>query len=205
MTRRTSIRGLVAALALAWGSWAWGQAVGLQVADTAEVRTAGETEFTLGAAFSDPMASCAARAMYSLQDEFRVFFDLGWTEPENDDGNIAVQAGGIYALGIDFLSDLGIRMAGYYVDTDTTDITGGNAMLLSSGETFLDDLFVYAGAGADVSEREISTARGGDSSRGEINYALTAGALYRVTTHLSAYVEASHIDGPMVGFGLRYR
>ncbi len=205
MNTRRWIARVAAAATLTWCSQGLAQGIGLQVADTVEARSAGDTEFSLGTVYSDPIWGCSTRAMYSAQDDFRVFFDLGWAEPENGDGNIAVQAGGIYALDVEFISDLGLRAAGYYVDTDALDMMGGSFMVLSSGETILDDLHIYGGLGADVSRREVWVTRSVTSSRGEINPAATIGLLYFVTAHVSAYVEASHVDVPMVGFGLRYR
>lgn len=205
MDSRRWILGMTAAAALAWTAGTQAQGVGLQVADTAEMRTTGESEFTIGTVFGDSMSGCGGRATYSFTDELRGFFDLGWYDPDSGDGNVAVQAGAIYSLPVEFLSDLGLRAAGYYVDTELLDIMGGSLMLISSGETLLDDLYAYGGAGVDVSDRSVQVTRTTSSGRTEVNPALTAGLSYRITSHFSAYVEASHVDAPMVGFGVRYR
>lgn len=206
MTAKRGVAWIIMAVAIAGGTTVMGHGIGLQVADTADMRTAGETEFSAGFVFSDTMSGCAARAMGSIEDELRVFFDLGWSDPEGSpEGNIAVQAGGIYALPIDDPSDLALRAAGYYVDTDSIDIIGGSLMLLSSGETLLEGLYVYGGLGLDLSKREVEITRSATSSRGELNPALTVGALYFFTTHISAYVETSYVDEPLIGTGVRYR
>ncbi len=192
-------------LALAWNSCVLAQGVGLQVADTADNRTAGETEFTLGTVLATHMASTAGRAQVSVQDNFRVFADLGWSDPDTGRGNLAAQVGGLYALDLDLVSDLGIRLAGYYVDTDTVNLMGGDLMLLSSGELLLDGLFLYGGLGVDVADRETAISLTESSDHTEINPAVTIGALYRLTAHVSAYVEASHVDEGMIGFGVKYR
>lgn len=207
MTVQRGIAWILAALLVTAGTVVRGQGVGLQVADTAEARSAGDTEFTGGYVFSDRMSSYAVRATASIEDELRAFFDLGWSDPEgSDEGNLAVQAGAIYALPVDdSLSDLGLRAAGYYADTDSVDIMGCSLMLLSSGETILDGLYVYGGLGADLSKREVEITRSKNSSRGELNPALTLGTLYFFTPHISAYIEASYIDEIMLGCGVRYR
>jgi len=192
-------------LALAWSPGLRAQGVGLQVADTANVRTAGDTEFTAGMVKAQHMTGTAVRGALSVQDNFRVFADLGWAEPDSGRGNLAVQAGGIYALDVDFLSDLGVRVAGYYVDTDTVNLMGGNLMLLSSGELLLEGMFLYGGLGIDLADHTTALSLTESSDHTELNPAATIGVLYMFTPHISAYVEASHIDGPMIGFGVRYR
>lgn len=192
-------------IAIIWNLNVMAQGVGLQVADTANIRTAGETDFTAGETIDKHMSSTAVRGQISLQDDFRVFADLGWSKPDTGRGNIGVQGGGLYALDFDFISDLGLRVAGYYVDTDTVNLMGGNLMLLSSGELLLNGLFLYGGLGADLSDRETAIALNQSTDHTRVSLAATAGLLYHLTSHLSAYVEASHIDDPMIGFGLCYR
>lgn len=206
MTVRRCVAWMVVAVAISGSPVARAQGIGLPVADTTEVRTAGDTEFSAGFAYGENMISCGARAMASFADEVRAFFDLGWSEPEGaNDGNIAMQLGGIYALPIEFPSDLGLRAAGYYVDTDSVDIRGCSLMLLSSGESIVDGLHLYGGIGADLSDREVEITRSMNSSRGELNPALSLGAIYFFTTQLSVYIEASHVDAPLIGCGVRYR
>ena len=199
------IAGIVGGLLIAGVSGARAQGVGLQVADTAELRTAGETEFAVGGVLSKNVSSCAARLTYAVEDEFRAFFDLGWYDPDACEGNISVQAGGIMSLPVEFYTDLGLRAAGYYVDTDAYSVLGGSLMLLSSGETLLDDLYLYGGLGVDFSKRSLDVTMEQSSSRSELNPALTIGLSYAFTTHFSAYVEASHVDEAMIGAGVRYR
>jgi hypothetical protein len=196
---------LAAALAIAGSTGVQGQGIGLQVADTADVRPSGETEVTAGMLIGKTITSSAGRVTYSFADELRGFFDLGWSKPEESkDGNVAVQAGAIYALPIEGMSELGLRAAAYYVDTDSVDIKGTSLMLISSGETLEDGLYAYGGIGADLSSREVEITRSVNSSRSELNPALTIGALYFFTPRFSAYLEASYVDVPMIGCGVRF-
>ena len=204
----TTQRWLAAAgvgLTLAWNTSVMAQGVGLQVGDTANVRTAGETEFAVGGAMAKHMATTAIRGQYSVQDNFRVFTDLGWAGPDNGRGNLGAQVGGLYALDLNFISDLGIRLAGYYVDTDSVRLSGGNAMLLSSGELILNGLFLYGGLGADLSDRETVISPTQSDKTSKVNLAATVGALYHLTSRLSVFIEASHTDESVIGFGLCYR
>jgi len=57
----------------------------------------------------------------------------------------------IYVLPLDLPTDMGVRAASYFMDTDTLDIIGTSLMLLSSGETIVDGLHIYGGVGADLS------------------------------------------------------
>ena len=176
------------------------QMVGLPVLDTADHRDPGRFELMPGASFGEEMDFFGARASYTILDELRGFLDLGRLQTEDKGENLALQAGGLCSLpGIDFC-DTALRATGYYANTDYLDIIGADLMLVASGETLLDDLFIYGGVGADYSERKIFSA-----THSEINPSLAAGMCYKFTRSFVVFIEGDYIDGLYAAAGLSIR
>ena len=170
--------------------------VGLPIMDTADRHDPGQIELMPGAAFGKDMDFAGVRAGYSFIDELRGFVDVGRLHTEHLGDNLSIQAGGLYSLPMFDFCETGIRAAGYYVNTDSMDMIGGNLMVLGSGESLLDDLFLYGGFGVDGSERKVYT------THSEINPALAGGLCYRFTKTWSLFMEGDYVDGFYVAGGL---
>ncbi|MFZ4398375.1 MAG: hypothetical protein ACOYOU_22400, partial [Kiritimatiellia bacterium] len=140
MTARTVKCLIGGAMAWSCATFAHGQAIGLQVADTAEARTVGDLDVTAGTVFGNDVAFYGVRGTYNLLNELRVFADIGSVDV--DGLHFASQVGALCSLPDEFISDLGVRTALYYGDTADDGIFGGNVMLISSGETLFDRLFL---------------------------------------------------------------
>lgn len=193
-------RALLAAglvLGAAWSSPA--QLVGLPVFDTADRRDPGSFEIMPGATFGEDMDFIGARASYSLLDELRGFIDLGRLQTDNNGSNLALQAGGLFSLPMFDFCETSIRASGYYANTDYMDIIGCDLMLVCSGETLLDDLYVYSGFGVDFSERKLYT------SHSEVNPAVAGGLCYQFTKNLKFFVEGDYVDGLYAAAGISFR
>jgi hypothetical protein len=179
------------------------QGIGLQVADLAEKHESGQLEVTPGATFGEHLSFYGVREAYTFSEELRAFIDVGAVNVDDSDFDFAAQAGALATLPSDTdLCDLGVRAAAYFLNTDREDIFGGNLMLVSSGETVLDSLYVYGGLGVDLSNRKSGEA---SKSRTELNPALSAGVLFNFTDSIAAYVEVSHVDSAFIGAGIRFR
>ena len=193
--RTLLITGLV--IGAAWSSPA--QRVGLPVFDTADRRDPGRFEIMPGAAFGEDMDFIGARASYSLLDELRGFIDLGRLQTDNQGSNLALQAGGLFSLPMFDFCETAIRAAGYYANTDYMDIIGCDLMLVCSGETLLDDLYVYSGFGIDFSERKLYT------SHSEVNPAVAGGLCYQFSKNFQIFLEGDYVDGLYAAAGLSFR
>lgn len=179
------------------------QGIGLQVADTADIREPGQLEITAGAVYGDDASFYGIRESYTIFEELRAFLDLGAINADDSDLDFAAQAGALACIpSEDYICDLAVRAVTYFVNADDEDLFGGNLMLISSDETLLDDLYVYGGLGMDVSNRKKA---GASSSHTEANPALTVGILYHFTESIAAYVEVSHVDDGFIGAGIRLR
>lgn len=197
---------LISGVALACVAGAFGQGIGLQVADTAEARTQGDADFTAGLVFGNDAAFYGLRGTANLLNELRGFVDFGVEDMERSDLTFAAQGGLLYALPVDFISDLALRAAVYYTDTDVRGVFGGNLMLVSSDETLLDNLFVYGGIGADFSSRKVEAAPEEGSTRSEVNPLVTLGLIQKITDSFSVYAEATYFDTDLfAGFGVKIR
>ncbi len=202
MTARTLKHLTVSAMVLSCVALAHGQAIGLQVADTAEARTAGDLDVTAGTVFGNDRAFYGVRGTYNLLNELRAFADIG--SVDLDGLHFASQVGALYSLPGEFISDLGVRAALYYADTAYDGIFGGNVMLTSSGETLLDGLFLQGGIGLDVSKREDDATRSVSSPRTEVNPLVTVGIIYSFTPNIGVYGEISYLDTDVfAGVGVR--
>lgn len=196
----------VSILLVSFSSLAHGEPIGLPVADTAEARTAGDTMATVGGFLGDDLEFYGARGACNLWSSLRGFVDIGIVDLNRGDRNFAAQAGAVYSLPDEFISDLGLRAAAYYADTDRYRVWGGSLMLLSSDETLLNNLFLYGGIGVDVSERQVSVTLSASSWRVETNPVVTGGMIYNFTPNIGVFGELTYLDTDVfVGFGLRAR
>ncbi len=179
------------------------QGIGLQVADTAGTGEPGRLELTPGVVFGDDVSFYGIRETYTVFEELRAFLDLGAINADDSDLDFGAQAGALACIpSEDMACDLAFRAATYFVNTDSKDMFGGTLMLVSSGETLLNDLYLYGGLGMDLCNRKASTA---SKSRTEINPALSAGVLFNFTDSIAAYIEVSHVDSAFIGTGIRLR
>ena len=197
--------GIVAA-GLAWGValGARAQGVGLQIGDTADKRTAGQFEIVPGMVYGDDVSFYGLRESYSIFDELRVFLDLGAINATDSDVDFGAQLGALAILpSDDFVCDVGLRTALYYINTDIWDMFGASLMLVTSDETLLDNLFAYGGFGADVASKTWEDETKGDKTK--VNPAVNLGLLYRFTEKWSAYAEVSYVDDTFIGAGIRFR
>lgn len=175
------------------------QIVGLPVLDTADRRDPGQVELMPGMTYGHEMNFIGGRVGYSFIDELRGFVDVGRLHVHDLGDNIAMQAGGVFSMPTVDFCETGLRAAGYYVNTDSMDMIGGNLMILCSGESLLDDLFLYSGFGVDISERKVYT------NHGELNPALAAGLSYRLGKGAVLFLEGDYIDGFYVAGGVSLR
>ena len=206
MTTKRMWTGMAMAGLLCWSAGSThAQIIGLQLADTAEMRPEGDASLALGSTIGEDLRFFGGRGTFGVMDGIRVFLDFGVVDMDDDGPDLAGQVGGIISLPLDFISDLGVRAALYGVNGDTRDIVGGDLMFLSSGETLLDGLFIYGGIGADVRNMDAQNATHHSSDHTEVNPAFTAGAIYNITANIAVYAEASHVDSPFFGFGVRLR
>lgn len=197
---------LVSGILFACASGAFGQAIGLPVADTSEARTQGDAELTAGCNFGNDAAFYGVRGTANLLNELRGFVDIGFEDVERSDLTLAAQAGLQVALPVDFISDLALRAALYYTDADARNVLGGNLILLSSDETLIENLFVYGGIGVDCASREMETDSGVSSTRVEINPLATVGLIQKISDSFFAFGEVTYLDSDFfVGFGLKVR
>jgi len=205
---------VVGVIAIVCGSTARGQAVGLQVADTAEARTQGDSELTAGTALGYWMSPrlgpdrsfFGVRKTYSVLQDVRVFGDLGLEDVEGSNPNFGLQLGALCSLPENRIADFGIRTALHYTDTEQMSLFGGNLMFISSDETLIDHLFVYGGLGVDISKQKTQNAAATDDIQNKVNPLVTLGALYKVTDQISLYAELTYLDtNAFVGFGLKIR
>ena len=179
------------------------QGIGLQVADSAETGEPGRLELMPGAVFGDDMSFYGIRETYTIFEELRIFLDMGSVDADDSDLDFGVQAGALACIpSDDSICDLALRAATYFINADNEDTFGGSLMLISSGETLLDNLHLYGGLGLDLSGRKAS---GASSSRTEVNPALSAGVLYNFTDSIAAYLEVSYVDNAFIGTGVRLR
>ncbi len=179
------------------------QGVGLQVADTAGAGEPGRLELTPGVVFGNDVSFYGIRETYTVFEEMRAFLDLGAINADDSDLDFGAQAGALACIpSDDYVCDLAVRVATYFVNTDSEDMFGGSLMMISSGETLLNDLYLYGGLGMVLSNRKASTA---SRSRTEINPALSAGVLFNFTDSIAAYIEVSHVDSAFIGTGIRLR
>ena len=179
--------------------------IGLQVADTADVRPTGEWTFSAGMVYSDEEAFYGVREAYALFDSLQIFVDAGVVDYENDSADLGGQGGALWTLPVDFITDLAARAVLYGVNADNHDVFGGNALLLSSGETRLDGLYVYAGAGIDVADWETREGPHRSTQETRFNPLVTGGILFNANGSLSIYAEASYTEEFQLGAGLRIR
>lgn len=203
--KTTWLVGIVAA-GLAWGValGAHAQGVGLQIGDTADKRPAGQFEITPGMVYGDDVSFYGLRESYSIFDELRVFLDLGAINATDSDVDFGAQLGALASLpSDDFVCDVGLRTALYYINTDVWDMFGASLMLVTSDETLLDNLFAYGGIGADVASKTWEDETKGDKTK--VNPAFSLGLLYRFTEKWSAYAEVSYVDDAFIGAGVRFR
>ena len=187
------------ALACGLGSPRMAEIVGLPVLDTAGTRDPGHVEVTPGVTLGQNSDFLGARATVTILDELRGFLDIGRYDTSNLGNNIALQAGGLYSMDLTEVCETAIRAAAYYVNTDYVDMIGANLMFVFSGETLLDDLYGYGGAGLDMSERKVYT------DHSEVNPALALGLTYKFTKRFWLFAEADYVDGLFGSAGLSIR
>jgi len=181
------------------------QMVGLPVMDTASPRDQGNLEVTPGVMFGHDMDFYGARATVSVLDDLRMFLDLGQVDITDGDSNFGVQGGALYLLEPNDFIDLGIRGTVYYANTNPSELTGADGMLVFSDETLLDHLYFYGGAGLDVVHKSIETKWGASSSRTEVNPAASLGLSFQFSENFSLFAEADYVDGLYAGCGLSIR
>jgi len=197
--KSVSIGLILIGLILGAGSPALAQIVGLPVFDTAGTRDPGNLEVTPGFTCGEDMNFLGARATVTILDELRGFIDLGRFATSDKGDNLALQVGGLYSLDITEVCETALRGTVYYVNTDYLDISGTDLMFLFSGETLLNDLYGYGGAGLDLSQRKVYT------NHTEINPALALGLTYKITPDFWVFLEGDYVDGPFVALGLSIR
>jgi opacity protein-like surface antigen len=179
------------------------QGIGLQMADTADPGTAGQVEVVPGVTMGDDTSFYGLRASYSIYDELRAFMDMGLVDADRSEADMGGQVGALMRLPTtDFICDVGLRTAAYFANTDNLDALGLNAMVVFSGESLLDDLYLYSGVGVDWSHRKWAISR--DRST-EVNPSACIGLQYRLSNSLAVYAEYSHTDSGFLGGGIRIR
>lgn len=179
--------------------------VGLPVAETAALTDPGTLEFTPGAVLGNEMSFYGIRQEFSFIDSFRCFLDLGAIDFEKDTMDFAGSLGSMITLSGDFISDLAIRPAFYYANTDSLNILGGSLALVSSDETLLNDLHLYGAIGLDFSQTEEDLPSGGKIITTEINPLLSLGLMYNITASVGIFIEGAYVTTPLVGFGIKLR
>lgn len=195
----------ITAAILALSLPAHAELVGLPVAETAALTDPGTLEFTPGAVMGNEMSFYGIRQEFSFIDSFRCFLDLGAIDFEKDTMDFAGSLGSMIALSGDFISDLAIRPAFYYANTDSLNILGGSLALVSSDETLLNDLHLYGAIGLDFSQTEEDLPSGGKTITTEINPLLSLGLMYNFTPSIGIFVEGTYVTTPLVGFGIKLR
>lgn len=178
--------------------------IGLQVADTANLRDPGQLEFMPGAVIGQDLSFYGIRQTYSFIDGFRCFLDLGAVDFDEHPLDFAGSLGATVCIPADFLADLAFRTSLYYANADTMDVIGGNMALITSDETILDNLYVYSAFGADFSQTE-ETAGNITTTTTEINPLLSLGLTYNCTPGVGIYIEASYVTSMFYGFGIKIR
>jgi hypothetical protein len=200
-TKRLSLLG---SLLLAGVTCVNAELIGLQVADTANLRDPGQLEFIPGAVMSKDLSFYGVRQTYSFTEGFRAFLDLGAVDFDKNPLDFAGSLGVTVCIPSDFLADLAFRTSLYYANTDAIDIVGGNMALISSDETLLDDLYIYAAFGADFSQTEEAAAKATTTTT-EINPLLSLGLTYNFTQSVGIYVETTYVTSMFYGFGIKIR
>lgn len=195
---------LLGSLLLAGATCVNAELIGLQVADTANVRDPGQLEFTPGAVMSKDLSFYGVRQTYSFTDGFRAFLDLGAVDFAENPLDFAGSLGVTVCIPSDFLADLAFRTSLYYANSDAVDIVGGNMALISSDETLLDDLYLYAAFGMDFSQTD-ETAAGVTTTTTEVNPLLSLGLAYTCTPSIGIYIETTYVTSMFYGFGIKIR
>jgi len=182
------------------------QIVGLPVLDTADARDS-HFQITPGVAWGDEMNFTGARATIPLFDECRMFLDVGRLDVKGGNSNLGMQAGALYSFPMTDLCDTAVRGALYYANTDHMDITGGNLMMVFSGQTLMsDDLYAYSGFGLDTSIRKTQTRYTRlSSSHTDYNPAVALGLMFKVTEKIGLFVEGEYVDGFYGSGGVSFR
>lgn len=190
---------LATGLLLGLGLSANAQVVGLPVMDTATTRDQGSLEATPGIVIGQDMNFYGARGTITVMDELRGFLDLGRLDIDGYGDSLAMQAGGLLNLPVCDVVDTAVRGAFYYSNTDRMDITGCNMMILCSDESVLDDLYLYGGAGLDLSKKKTF------SSKSEVNPIIALGLSYKISENIHLFLEGDYVDGFYGSFGVSIR
>ncbi len=200
MKMKTCISGLfILSVAVGMRLPVMAQVVGLPVMDTAGTRDPGHVEFTPGVVLGEDSDFLGARATVTLMDELRGFIDLGRFETSDKGNNLALQVGALFSMDLTEVCETALRGTVYYANTDYQDLSGADLMFMFSGETLLDDLYGYGGAGIDVSKRKVYT------NHSEINPALALGLTYKFTNTFWLFLEVDYVDAPFAAIGLSTR
>lgn len=175
------------------------QMVGLPVLDTANTRDQGSLEATPGIVIGQDMNFYGVRGTITVLDELRGFLDLGQLDIDGYGDSLAMQAGALLNLPVCEVVDTAVRGTFYYSNTDRMDITGCNMMILCSDESLLDNLYLYGGAGLDLSKKETF------SSKSEVNPIIAMGLSYKVCENIHLFLEGDYVDGFYGSFGVSIR
>ncbi len=175
------------------------QMVGLPVLDTANTRDQGSLEATPGIVIGQDMNFYGVRGTITVLDELRGFLDLGQLDIDGYGDSLAMQAGALLNLPVCEVVDTAVRGTFYYSNTDRQDIMGCNLMFLCSDESLLDNLYLYGGAGLDLSKKETY------SSKSEVNPAIAMGLSYKVCENIHLFLEGDYVDGFYGSFGVSIR
>ena len=191
------------------------QMAGLPIADSAVPLEAEMKRASAGFVIGDDFNMYGGRFSYGLADDFSVFGDFGFVDPDRGDTGWGIQIGGLYGIPVvDLPFDLAARGTLGYANLDqkfrvfdpatgrittrtfSIDIITSNIGALASTDVDMMTLYGYLGL------NYMRISNGGSDS--EFDPAVGGGALFNATEQASIYLELMHIDDLWLGLGFRY-